>query len=73
MFHKGLHHQEGMHTKGVDSVRSPVRNLRRFNPDVSHEAFVKSVAREFTAVHGGDGEVGVNFVCANPPYQKIES
>ena len=55
------HHQDGMHTKGVDSVRSPVRNLRHFTPDISHESFVKSVAREFTIVYGGHEEVGGDF------------
>jgi len=51
--------KDGMHTKGVDSVRSPVRNLRHFTPDISHEAFVKSVAREFTIVYGGDGKINL--------------
>jgi len=46
-----------MHTKGIDSVRSPVGNLRHFTPEVSHETFVNSVTREFTIVYGGDGRI----------------
>lgn len=36
-----------METKGVASVRSPVRNLQHFNTGVTHEGFVDAVIREF--------------------------
>lgn len=36
-----------MITKGVASVRSPVRNLRDFNPGVDHESFVEATVRSF--------------------------
>ena len=36
-----------MKTKGVASVRSPVRNLQQYKPNISHEDFVHAVVREF--------------------------
>ncbi|KAK1220717.1 hypothetical protein PQX77_016543 [Marasmius sp. AFHP31] len=36
-----------METRGVASVRSPVCNLRQFSPDISHNAFVDAVVKEF--------------------------
>ncbi|QRV87798.1 lipoate-protein ligase A [Ceratobasidium sp. AG-Ba] len=36
-----------LHTKGVESVRSPVANLSSFESDVTHETFVQAVARAF--------------------------
>ena len=36
-----------METKGVASVRSPVRNLQQFNAEVTHEAFVDAVVSAF--------------------------
>ncbi|EPS98727.1 hypothetical protein FOMPIDRAFT_1125697 [Fomitopsis schrenkii] len=39
-------------TKGVESVRSPVRNLQHFNPDVTHERFVDAVVTAFRREYG---------------------
>ncbi|KAJ3715921.1 hypothetical protein DFJ43DRAFT_1007113 [Lentinula guzmanii] len=39
--------KDTMETKGVASVRSPVRNLQQFKPTVTHEAFVDAVIHEF--------------------------
>lgn len=39
--------QPTLETKGIASVRSPVRNLQQFNPEVTHEAFVDAVANTF--------------------------
>lgn len=36
-----------MVTKGVASVRSPVRNLQQYNSSVTHEAFVQAVINAF--------------------------
>ena len=36
-----------MYTKGVASVRSPVRNLQQYNPTVTHEKFVQAVVDSF--------------------------
>lgn len=50
-----------MVTKGVDSVRSNVRNLQDFSPDVTHDRFVNAVAKEFTDFYGGDGIVSTLY------------
>ena len=49
--------QTSLFTKGVASVRSPVRNLAHFVPDVSHEGFVQAMARAFAEEFDGSGEV----------------
>lgn len=36
-----------METKGVASVRSPVRNLQQYEPSVTHEHFVRAVVESF--------------------------
>ena len=41
-----------MQGRGVPSVRSPVRNLRDFKPDLDHEKFVSSVIRSFAEEYG---------------------
>ncbi len=41
-----------MQGRGVPSVRSPVRNLRDFRPDLDHEKFVSSVISSFAAEFG---------------------
>ena len=41
-----------MQGRGVSSVRSPVRNLRDFRPDLDHEKFVASVISSFAAEFG---------------------
>jgi lipoate-protein ligase A len=44
-------------TKGVHSVYSPVRNLQDFNPSVTHDDFVRAVAKSFRDRYGGSGKV----------------
>ncbi|KAI0307017.1 hypothetical protein B0F90DRAFT_1931664 [Multifurca ochricompacta] len=39
--------QESMVTRGVASVRSPVKNLIEFNPTVTHDAFIGAMVRVF--------------------------
>ncbi|GJE84883.1 lipoyltransferase and lipoate-protein ligase [Phanerochaete sordida] len=46
-----------METKGVASVRSPVRNLQQFNPDVHYEGFVQAVIDVFQYHYGIREEV----------------
>lgn len=36
-----------MITRGVASVRSPVKNLQEFNPSVTHDDFVRTMVRAF--------------------------
>lgn len=58
-----------METKGVASVRSPVRNLQQFNRGVTHEAFVDAVVHEFNEEYGirnVDGEVSLSFFVVSP-------
>ncbi|KZV77137.1 Lipoyltransferase and lipoate-protein ligase, partial [Peniophora sp. CONT] len=49
--------KDSMVTRGVASVRSPVRNLCWFNPDISHDAFVEAVIRAFREEYGISEEV----------------
>ena len=42
-----VYHQETMVTKGVASVRSPVQNLRHFDPSITHELFVEATITAF--------------------------
>lgn len=51
-----------MQTKGVASVRSPVRNLQRFN--VTHESFVEAVVREFREEYYQCAESEVCMPCS---------
>ncbi|KAI0254864.1 hypothetical protein BJV78DRAFT_1273894 [Lactifluus subvellereus] len=39
--------KETMVTRGVASVRSPVKNLQEFNPTVSHDKFVRAMVQSF--------------------------
>ncbi|KAH9179535.1 Lipoyltransferase and lipoate-protein ligase [Lactarius sanguifluus] len=39
--------KDSMVTRGVASVRSPVRNLREFSPTVTHDTFVKAMVQAF--------------------------
>ncbi|KAF7789355.1 hypothetical protein EIP86_000299 [Pleurotus ostreatoroseus] len=39
--------KETMHTKGIASVRSPVRNLQQYDDSVTHEKFVEAVIDSF--------------------------
>lgn len=51
--------QDTLVTKGVDSVRSPVRNLRDFVPNLSHDDFVLAVSQEFMRAYAGHESVSV--------------
>lgn len=51
-----------MVTKGVASVRSPVRNLNELRPDVSHEDFVDALTRAFREQYGVDKPVCIMTV-----------
>ncbi|KZT05542.1 Lipoyltransferase and lipoate-protein ligase [Laetiporus sulphureus 93-53] len=44
--------KDTMETKGVASVRSPVRNLQQFNPSVNHEKFVDATVSAFREEYG---------------------
>ncbi|KAA1466615.1 Lipoyltransferase and lipoate-protein ligase [Dentipellis sp. KUC8613] len=44
--------KDAMITKGVASVRSPVRNLCDFQPNITHEAFVDAVVQAFRDEYG---------------------
>ncbi|KAL5487611.1 hypothetical protein ACEPAI_5719 [Sanghuangporus weigelae] len=46
--------KETMVTKGVASVRSPVQNLQRFNPAITHEGFVEASIQAFQEAYGID-------------------
>lgn len=54
-----------METKGVASVRSPVRNLQHFNRGVTHEGFVDAVINEFREEYpvALDPEVLASLLC----------
>ncbi|KAG9003338.1 Biotin/lipoate A/B protein ligase [Tulasnella sp. 427] len=49
--------KENLVTKGVESVRSPVQNLRKWAPCLTHEAFVNAVSKEFRETYDGSQEV----------------
>jgi lipoate-protein ligase A len=51
--------QDSMITRGVASVRSPVRNLCWFQPEITHEAFVAAVVRAFREEYGVDEDVRI--------------
>lgn len=53
--------QQSMHTKGVASVRSPVRNLVQSNPSATHEAFVNAVVQSFRQEYAIDEEASNSF------------
>jgi len=44
--------KDTMITKGVASVRSPVRNLQDFSSDVTHERFVEAMIESFREEYG---------------------
>ncbi|EIW76191.1 Lipoyltransferase and lipoate-protein ligase [Coniophora puteana RWD-64-598 SS2] len=48
---------EGIQTKGVASVRSPVCNLAKVNAETTHDAFVQAVVDEFRREYGMDEDV----------------
>ena len=41
-----------MVTRGVASVRSPVKNLREFNPGVTYDTFMKAMVQAFRQEYG---------------------
>ncbi|GAA5924167.1 putative lipoate--protein ligase [Sporobolomyces koalae] len=49
--------KEGMVTKGVASVPSPVKNLKEWNDQIEHDSFVDSVAREFAEQYKADPQI----------------
>jgi len=51
--------KDTMQTKGVESVRSPVRNLQHFNPQVSHERFVNAAVAAFRREYDINEEIRV--------------
>jgi len=59
-----------MHTKGVASVRSPVRNIVQSSASVTHEAFVDAVIRSFREEYAIDEEPC--FVHEASPYLEDE-
>lgn len=46
-----------MVSKGVESVPSPVRNLREWDPFLDHQSFFDAVAEQFIHVYGGSKNV----------------
>ncbi|GAA5960401.1 hypothetical protein JCM3765_007499 [Sporobolomyces pararoseus] len=49
--------KEGMITKGVASVPSPVRNLKEWNSEIDHESFVEQVSKEFSKQYGVSDQI----------------
>lgn len=49
--------KENLVTKGVESVRSPVQNLRKWAPAMTHETFVDAVTQEFQKTYNGSQDV----------------
>jgi lipoate-protein ligase A len=46
--------QTTMKAKGVASVPSPVDNLQKFTPAITHETFTDAVVNEFKKILGYD-------------------
>lgn len=70
-----------MTSKGVESVPSPVRNLREWDPYLDHQSFFDAVADQFIHVYGGDrkevhlvdeGELKTNDYVKNS-YEELQS
>lgn len=53
--------QPSLVTKGIASVRSPVRNLQQYNPSVTHEAFVAAVIDAFREEYDIQEEASSNY------------
>lgn len=49
--------QKGIVSKGVDSVSSPVRNLRDWDACLTHQSFLDAVADQFIHVYGGQKSI----------------
>ncbi|KAM0751615.1 Lipoyltransferase and lipoate-protein ligase [Meredithblackwellia eburnea MCA 4105] len=52
--------KSSMVTKGVASVPSPVKNIREWSEEITHDLFVKAVADEFVNDYGG--QLNLNLV-----------
>ena len=50
-----------MITKGVASVRSPVKNVIHWKNDISHDEFVQAVIRKFIENHNSNNPIVVSF------------
>lgn len=49
--------QDTLVTKGVASVKSSVRNLKSWSPEITHETFTRAVVDEFSRTYDGDDAV----------------
>jgi lipoate-protein ligase A len=54
--------QEGIVTKGVPSIRSPICNLKLFDANITHDIFVDLVIEEFKKEYGINEQVYTAFV-----------
>ncbi|THH30343.1 hypothetical protein EUX98_g3852 [Antrodiella citrinella] len=57
-----VENKDAIQTKGVESVRSPVTNLRAYSDTVTHEAFVSAVVRSFRLDYDIDVDEEVQYV-----------
>ncbi|KAF5365842.1 hypothetical protein D9757_012807 [Collybiopsis confluens] len=65
--------KDAMETKGVASVRSPVRNLQQSYEEVTHDRFVQAVAKAFREEYGVDSEgTGEIQVIGEKRYRDVE-
>ncbi|KAF5392943.1 hypothetical protein D9757_001081 [Collybiopsis confluens] len=65
--------KDAMETKGVASVRSPVRNLQQSYEEVTHDRFVQAVAKVFREEYGVDSEgTGEIQVIGEERYRDVE-
>ena len=51
--------QEGMVSKGVESVPSPVRNLTEWDSLLDHDTFIEAVSEQFGKVYGGSSDATI--------------
>jgi len=63
--------KEAMHTKGVESVRSPVTNLQAYS-DITHDAFVNAVVKSFRLDYDIDVDEEVQYVEEDESTTNIE-
>ncbi|KAL7008627.1 hypothetical protein EMMF5_001889 [Cystobasidiomycetes sp. EMM_F5] len=49
--------KDGMISKGVESVPSPVKNLNHWDNMLDHNKFFDAVAGQFTSVYGGTHQI----------------
>lgn len=55
--------QQSMVTKGVSSVRSPVKNIIEWQPHITHDTFVAAVIKKFEEHHKVDKKI----IVGRPP------